>query len=159
MDAKSPFKDPVGLEAEFERCWPWLEAALAAFAYTHNDVVWPTHKKEHVLALITNNLAFFWPSKTCAIVTYFVKYPTGLKQHTTWLAGGELKEIKRMTLHIEEWGRKQGCHMQFGYGREAWVRVLDGYKKHGTNRSKDLVLDHPSEWKNEQGQALWTRPW
>ena len=129
---------------EFDRCWPWLEAAIDVYSFRHGGKVWPTHRKEHILAGIHNGKFFFWPGKKCAILTTINISPTGLKTHTTWATGGvpneSLEEIKAMTVVIEDWGRNQGCHRQAGHGRAGWARVLEGYEaRGGINKFKNLL--------------------
>ncbi len=122
----------------FERCWPWIEAALAHNAYEKDGVKWPTHRKEHVWERIVTGKSYFWPGQKSAILTELHTYPTGLKVHTTWLAGGNLKEIKSMMVRVEDWGRSRGCHLQVGHGRKGWLRALTGYVLVGWRKVKYL---------------------
>ncbi len=126
-------------EAEFERCWPWMEAALAEGAFLHNGKVWPSHNKEHVWERIVKGKCFFWPGKDCVIITEILTSPTGIKSHHTWLAGGKLEEIVTMMPKIEAWGRKHGCHRQTGSGRRGWLRAFEGYREIGTRKEKSLL--------------------
>lgn len=124
---------------EFDRCWPWMEEALESVAYRYGNVVWPPYHKEHIWQRIENKRAVFWPGRDCAILTEIVNYPTGLKDHNTWLAGGKLTEIRDMIPGIEEWGRANGCHRQVGSGRRGWVRVFDGYREFASRKDKVLL--------------------
>src|SRR6185369_6707498 len=118
----------------------WLEKTLNCdMAYHHNGKAWPTHYKEHVWEAISKNRAFLWPGETCVLVTEILTAPTGLKSHNTWLAGGNLDEIVRLTPSVEAWGRAQGCHRQLGTGRRGWLKVLSGYKECAVRRSKDML--------------------
>ena len=127
------------LTAEFNRCWPWLEASLLEGAFEHNGRKWPTHNRQHVFWRIVHRRTFFWPFPNCAFCTEFKIAPTGLKSHITWLAGGELAEIVEKTPLIEQWGRAHGCHRQVGYGRRGWLRALEGYSEYGVSRQKSLI--------------------
>lgn len=128
------------LEQEFERCWPWLEAALAREVVVLKDGtrLVPYHK-EHVLQLIVAWKYRLWAFKNCAFLTQVRSLPTGLKLHHTWLVGGNsLKDIVAKQPIIEEFGRKNGCHQQTGHGRRAWLRVFTGYRETGVRKAKDL---------------------
>ena len=136
----------MSVREEFDRCWPWLEAALDTYAFRHEGKVWPTHRKEHVWERIFAGKSIFWPGKKCAIITEIHVSPTGLKTHTTWLTGGipneSLDEIKVLTEVIEDFGRNQGCHRQAGHGRAGWARVLAGYEvRGGIHKFKNLLKD------------------
>lgn len=126
---------------EFERCWPWLLASLEFAAFKHGDKVWFTHSKADVWERIVTGKCHFWPGKECVIVTEFYVSPTGLKSHHTWLAGGNLKEIVKMTPAIEDFGKRQGAHRQTGHGRLGWLRVLKGYRQTWIRREKSLIDD------------------
>jgi len=129
----------VGPLDEFERCWPWLEAALERHAYRHNGVVWPTHRKEDVWQAIASGRNLFWPGENCALVTFFRSNPSGLKDHHNWLTGGDdLHEILALVTATEEYGRQNGCHRQTGVGRRGWLRFFEGYKETGTYKQKIL---------------------
>ena len=129
---------------DFNRCWPWLEAAIAVFAFEHDGKIWPTHRKEDILKGIQNGHFFFWPGKKCAILTQVRTSPTGLKTHITWATGGipneSLDEVKELTALIEWWGRNQGCHRQSGHGRPGWSRVLGYESRGGINKYKNLLV-------------------
>jgi hypothetical protein len=129
---------------DFERCWPWMEASIAAAAFEHNGKLWPTHNKQHVWERLAGGKAYLWPGEESVIVTEFYTAPTGLKSHHTWVAGGELhqslSEIVGMMPMIEDWGRQHGAHRQTGTGRRGWVKAFTGYVEIGTRKSKSLIL-------------------
>jgi len=131
--------DLVALRAEFERCWPWLEASLEFGAFQHNGKPWPTHYKQHVWDRLINGRSFLWPADDCVFITEFNDSPTGLKSHHTWLAGGDLTAIVTMMPEVEDWGRRQGCHRQTGWGRRGWLRAFDGYEEIGVRKAKSLL--------------------
>jgi len=134
IDPLAPFR------REFERCWPWIEDSLKFVAFKgKNGELLLTHEKKHVWERLVNGKTFLWPGKECVILTEFHVTPTGLKAHHTWLAGGNLQEIKEMMPIIEEWGRKRGCLRQTGSGRRGWLRVFDGYHEIGVRKAKDFA--------------------
>jgi hypothetical protein len=129
-----------GVRREFERCWPWLEASLAEYAYRDSrGNVWPTHDKEHLWARIGDGRAFFWPGESCGIVTEIIKSPTGLCSANDWLAGGNLEEIKQTMSSVEEWALRKESHRMIACGRRGWLKELQGYHELGTRRAKNLV--------------------
>lgn len=106
------------LRDEFERCWPWLAAAL--------DRAGNTHGKEDLWQAIVTERAQFWPGMRCALVTEVVVYPK-LKSVRYWLAGGEMPEILRMQEHIDQWARAQGCVRAEACGRLGWLKALKNW--------------------------------
>lgn len=129
----------MNLEAEFDRCWPWLQAANETGGLSINGFVWCTHSKTDIWQRIVRGQAKLWPYDDCAFVTEIYYHPTGLRSHNTWLAGGEKNSIVAATPTIEEWGREHGCHRQTGNGRRGWLRELAGYEEIGTRRQKNLL--------------------
>ncbi len=121
---------PPRFEAEWARCAPWLDAALARdggfFAL------------EDVAAAIGRGEAQFWPGKRSAIVTQFWTFPRARALHF-WLAGGDLSEITdQMQPVIEAWARDQGCQRSIIAGRRGWLKALPDYRPLWTAMSKDL---------------------
>jgi hypothetical protein len=115
---------------EFERCWPWLDASLASFGRTHTrDQVWDR---------IQHGRAMLWPGRDAVILTEVITHPIGLKSCNTWLQGGDLTELKTMHPIVECWARGGGCDRMIGWGRDGWLRVLDGWENCGTRRAKWL---------------------
>jgi len=123
----------------FERCWPWLEAALEQAAYVHDGKIYRTHDKLHVWQRIVTGRARLWAGDGAAIVTEFLDHPTGIRSHNNWLAGGELEEIVAMVEKTEQWGFEHGCHRQVGNGRRGWLRKFNGYCEYGVRKQKDLL--------------------
>jgi hypothetical protein len=127
--------------AEFERCWPWLEASLNSGGYVHDGQLYPTHSRLDVWNRIVAGRAFLWPGVQCALLTEILNHPTGLRSQNTWLAGGDdLDEIVALMPMIEQWGRRQGCHREVGNGRRGWLRKFTGYSEMGVRKQKDLLL-------------------
>lgn len=129
---------------EFERCWPWIEEAIALYSYTNSKgEVWPTHRKEDIWKRIVEGRAFFWPGETCVNITEITTHPSGLRSGHNWLTGGisngALDEIKHTMPAIEEWATQKGSHRMTGSGRKGWLRVFNGYHELGVKKSKNLV--------------------
>lgn len=121
--------------AEFERVWPWLDASLASFGRTHG--------KEDVWRKLDEGRAKLWPNEHSVIVTEIVRHPIGFKSLNLWLQGGELAELLPMHPAIEQYALEQRCARLTGYGREGWLRVLEGWEKTCTHRAKWLVEPPP----------------
>jgi hypothetical protein len=115
----------------FDRCWPWLEAAL--------KVAGNTHGKEDLWAGIERGEYAFWPGHRSAIVTEFYTSPRA-KVVNFWLCGGDLKELLVMWPHIEAWAKDNGCVAAIGAGRAAWGRVMRrfGYRPVHTTFEREL---------------------
>lgn len=107
--------------SEWDRCRPWIEAALAESAGTHDmaDVVSGLVEGEYQ----------FWPGERSACVTEIVEYPRR-KALIFWLAGGDLED---MMTNIEPvaraWGEEHGCNLFLGNAvdRPGWARALSKY--------------------------------
>lgn len=108
------------LRTEFERCAPYIQAAL------DRDI--GTHELSDVWDCIATGKAQFWPYPNSAIVTVWQPYPrkTVLR---FWLCGGELKECVAAAVVIEDWAREAGADMVTVSGRGGWLRALPEYKK------------------------------
>lgn len=119
---------------EWQRCRPWIEAALSRGGDLFSI--------EDVERDIVDGHAYFWPGKRCAAVTNFI----GTKNRAVnfWLLGGDLHElVDHMRPVIETWAEHQGCTRTMGVfskGRRGWVRVLErfGYAPLSTVLSKEL---------------------
>lgn len=124
---------------EFDRCWPWLDGAIARFGRTH--------EKHHLLEELTARRGvYFFSMPNCAAVCRVNAYPTGLREVHVWLVGGNLREIRDgLYPKIEAWGKRMGCHRMIAYGRKGWLRALYGWMSHGTTRVKSLMGPQPTE--------------
>lgn len=125
----------MGERDEFERCWPWLDASLASFGRTHG--------KEHVWKRIADGSARLWPSEHGVIVTNINRHPIGYSSLNIWLQGGALDAVLPMHAELEQFARDRHCSRLTGFGREGWLRVLDGWEKTYTARCKWLVEPPP----------------
>ncbi len=117
--------------SEFERVWPWLAASLARYGNTHS--------KEHMRTLLESGEAQLHPLPHAALVTCMMTHPTGLKDGTIWLGGGDLQEIKKLVPHTEVWLKREGCHRSMIRGRKGWARTFPDYKEDGMILMKELT--------------------
>ena len=131
----------IPTNAEFERCWPWLEASLAKGALRMSDgSLLPTHRKHHIWQRIVERKSLFWSHDDCALISELLTAPSGLKSHLIWLAGGNLDAIVAMVEpHVENFGREHDCHQQTGNGRRGWLRKFHGYEELGVRKRKSLL--------------------
>lgn len=108
------------IRTEFERCKPWIQAAL--------DKSLGEYAIEHVWQFLETGAAQIWPTPNACMVTLVETYPTGLKMLKGWLSGGDLSEIVRTEPNIRAWGRGIGCNLVVIGGRPGWVRAFEGYR-------------------------------
>lgn len=100
---------------EWERCSPWLGAALERDG---------THNLDDVLAMVLADDAQFWPGERSAVITEILTLPKVRALHV-WLAGGDMDElIENMLPVIEDFARRAGCDRFSVAGRHGWERVL-----------------------------------
>lgn len=114
------------LEAQFERCRGWIEAALAVDGEATAD---------ELLAEVLAGRAQLWPGEGCCLVTQCALTPEGPTLHT-WCGGGDLKEMIAMRPGIEAWGRAMGCIWGTLESRKGWDRL---FGPHGFRRDGDLL--------------------
>jgi hypothetical protein len=100
---------------EFERCRPWIEAAL--------EYSGGTHTFDDVVDGITSGRMQFWPAPRGCAVTELVRFPRKMTLNC-FLAGGEMDQILDMFEDARNWGRQQGCTAFTLAGRAGWQRVL-----------------------------------
>ena len=122
--------DHCQLIAEFERCRPWLEAALAHSVGGYGIA--------HVRGAIEAGTAQFWPTANSAAVTTIETFPSGLNVLQFWLAGGSLDELGLTEANVLAWARTLGCGKAVIVGRAGWQRRLEGYRDAGRILVKDL---------------------
>ena len=102
---------------DFDRCWPWFDAAL--------DGGGRTHDKEHVWEELVTGRAFFFPGRDGAAIVRITQYPTGLKSLDVWLANGRLSSIRQHLYPIiERWAKTQGCHRMIAH--DGGLKAADG---------------------------------
>jgi len=106
--------------SEWDRCAPWIEAALDHSGGSHliGDV-------RHLCE--TDPDYRFLPGEASAAVVQIIEYPR-LKRLHLWLNGGDMAELVEVLLPIAEvWGRNQGCSQVTTAGRPGWDRVMARY--------------------------------
>ncbi len=116
------------LAAHWDRCAPWLQAAL--------DRSGNTHALEDVRAAVRAGAATFWPGRACCLVTEVVQYPRK-RVAVLWLAGGDLRELCAMAGFVRRWAKDNGCDRMQITGRPGWQRVL-GARAAGTILTEEL---------------------
>lgn len=120
----------MSFAAEWARCAPWLEAALA---HAHG-----THALSDVREMVERREARFWAGRRAAMVTEVHEFPRMRVLHF-WLAGGDLAELRdEMRPLAEAWGREQGCTRATISGRRGWARAL-GYAPLAWTCAKELT--------------------
>lgn len=123
------------LAAEFDRCWPWLLAAVQ-HGGSH-------HTRESVWQGILEGRFQFWPGRASAAVTHIDVFPTG-NVFRLWLVGGDLAEVLEHEPGLAEWAKAKGCVSIELSGRRGWVKTLApfGYEPSAITMSRRL--DHGS---------------
>lgn len=113
------------IQREFERCWPWLDKAIARGRDAGLS-------KDQLKARLDRNTATLWPGERSAMVTTLEATPAGRFLHV-WLAGGDLADLLALRPGVEAWGRAQGCDLVSIDGRPGWGRALKpfGYARAG----------------------------
>jgi hypothetical protein len=115
-------QETLDLEKEFERCTPYIAAAL--------EYSGGTHTVADVAEMIREGRAQFWPGLRSAIVTEINEYPR-IKILNFFLAGGDIDELAIMSKFIENWAKMAGCQRITLVGRRGWERSFlkeRGYK-------------------------------
>lgn len=119
--------------SEWERCKPWIEAAL--------EYDGGFYKIEHVREEIEAKRALLWVGKKSAVVCQLWHFPTGTALHY-WLAGGDLDELLNdMRPVIEQRAKDAGCVSIILAGRRGWERAMKplGYLPIWTALKKNLT--------------------
>ena len=120
------------MRQEWERCTPWLEAAL----HRGGDTL--------TLAEVKHRIAMgqyqFWPALDSAVVTQVIR---GVEdEFNILLAGGNLQTLQQMLPHLERYGRDMGCSLVTVLGRRGWERTFlcreAGYRPVATLYGKRL---------------------
>lgn len=120
----------MNLQSEFDRCWPWLAAALERAGNTHG--------KEDLYQEIERGNAQLFPLPHGAFVTEQRTFPR-LRECHFWLAGGDLQELRKVEPLTLQWARSLGCQRARMHGRKGWVRALPaGWEEVGTILIKEL---------------------
>jgi hypothetical protein len=109
------------LDAELERCRPWIEAAL--------DRGGNTHEFEDIVYAVKTGAMQFWPAEDACAITEIIVYPRKRAFHV-FLAGGNMDTIVDMDESAVYYAKVNGCTIMSIAGRKGWQRVLSdkGYK-------------------------------
>lgn len=119
------------LRSEFERCSPWIQAAL------DRDI--GTHDLSDVWDYLADERAQLWPRPKSVVVTAVEYHPRKIVLRY-WLCGGdELDDCLMSEAAIEAYGKKAGASCAVIGGRRAWVRALKDYREAGSYMVKDFV--------------------
>lgn len=122
----------MSFDHEWDRCAPWLSAAL--------DHAGGTHGLDDVRGMVLDGEARFWPGRNCALVGLIEDDPCE-RRLLIWLAGGARRELETELLpRAEGWGRARGCRRALIIGRAGWERTLKtkGYAPLARLIAKDL---------------------
>jgi len=117
----------------WERCKPYLEAALLHAGQTHTI--------EDIAKAVTNKQMQFWPGSQSAVITEIQVYPRSKACHY-FLAGGNIEELAAMRPVIEQWALSIGCNRVTLAGRRGWIKSFladEGYQERWTVMSKELL--------------------
>jgi hypothetical protein len=97
-----------------------IEAALARSpeGFTFDDIT----------AEVASGRAMLWTGEQSAAVTYV----RPMRAMWIWAAGGNARELARMSAGCEAEAKRLGCDVVIAGGREGWSRVLQpiGYQPH-----------------------------
>jgi len=86
---------------------------------------------------LAKNQADLWVGEKSAIVTQVMETHKA-KALLYYLAGGDLKELIKMTEHIENLAKDMGCSKVLINGRAGWGKALGGYKERTRVFEKEL---------------------
>ena len=104
---------------EFERCKPYIEAALEYTGGTH-DII-------DIYEGLYKGTMQLWPAEKSCLVTEIINYPK-MKVLNIFLGGGDLTEILSMHEDVIRWAKDQNCTALNMTGRFGWKKPL---AKHG----------------------------
>ena len=119
-------------EENFDRCSPWIEAALV---YADGS-----HTLDDVRVGIQTGRYQFFSCETGFAITEIVTTPRKLVL-SYFLAGGDLKTFEEYEPVIEQWARNEGCDRIEFTGRRGWLRSFlrdRGYGNELITLSKEL---------------------
>ena len=103
---------------EFERCKPYIEAALEYTGGTH-DII-------DIYEGLYKGTMQLWPAEKSCLVTEIINYPK-MKCLNIFLGGGDLTEIMSMHEDVILWAKDQGCSALNMTGRFGWKKPLLEY--------------------------------
>lgn len=119
------------LKVSFDRVWPWLKKAVAAYG--------PTHRKRHVWQQIEAGSSQLWTTEHAAVVTSVKIWPTGLKELLWWLAAGDWEDGRVLLPIIETWAADKGCtRCCIKDARVGWQKRMPEYRRVSIALLKDI---------------------
>jgi len=101
-------------ESEWERCKPWLDAAL----HRGGDTLTIDEVKSRVLS----EQYQVWFALDSAAVTQVIRGTTD--EFNILLAGGTMDTLEAMLPYMEQYGRDMGCSLVTVLGRRGWERTF-----------------------------------
>ena len=118
-------------QSDWERCRPWIEAALPYAGGTHTIEDIEAEMRRGQLAMIAGQRS--------AVLCEIRNYPR-LRALHIFLAGGDLMELKSFNPMMDNAARSMGCSRISIAGRHGWERALSdlGYAKRWTVLSKEI---------------------
>lgn len=123
---------------EWDRCRPWIEAALP---YTDD-----THTIEDVEAALGRNEMALFPLQRSAFVCEVINYPR-LKDLHIFLAGGDLEELKSAEPLLHKAATALGCSRISIAGRLGWARAVGGWNRKWLVLIKTIAKsDNAPDW-------------
>lgn len=117
-------------QEQWARSKPYIEKAMKyQDLYTIDDVC----------SKIEDGSFLLWPGTRSAMVTEFVDFPQKRVCNLIF-CGGDYKELKEITDHVEIFAKKMNCTALYGGGRKGWLKKIKhlGWKSEYVIR-KDLL--------------------
>lgn len=103
--------------SEWERCSPWIEAALERGLGSFGI--------DDLRDAVETGAMQFWPGKKCALISQVQEYPRKKWLHVPFI-GGDLEEVKAMEASLASFAKFIGCDGLTGAGRPGWGRAMGG---------------------------------
>ena len=117
-------------DQEWERCSPWVQAAL--------DHAGNLFSLEDVKKSVIKGEAIFLPGLEAAVIAEIRVYPQK-RIYNCWLAGGNLEELKlAFAPAIRRYAKRAGCDAITIQGRPGWQRVFN-MKQKGVVLTEEVV--------------------
>lgn len=124
--------DRIVNEPHWQRCKPWIEAALAQSNGFETI--------EDVEAGINDGSYQFWADENAAAITTILRFARR-KALMVVHGGGDLTELlERLEPQMERYAQQRGCDAIMGQGRKGWERVCKtrGYRLAWVAMMKDV---------------------
>lgn len=117
---------------EWNRCKPWIEAALETSPGFETIA--------DVARMVDEGKYQFWPSENCAAITEIATF-SQRKVLTVVHGGGDLTELlDTLEPRMCDFAKRMGCDAIMGTGRKGWERVTAsrGYRLAFINMIKEV---------------------